>query len=307
MKTIRIHSFGDASVLTTEDAPRPIPNDHQILIRVCAASVNPIDYKIRSGSFNRTKIEFPATLGRDVAGTIEAMGDKVGGFDLGDDVFAFLSKNSGGYAEYALAEENEIAPKPETLDFISAAAVPLAATTAWQGLFDHGELEEGQRVLIHGAAGGVGLFAVQFAKVRGATVIATGRKDDIPLLHRVGADQTIDYQSEKFENIMEDVDLVLDLVGGETQERSWNVLRKGGRLISTVQPPSDEKARQHGATGKVFMARARADQLRTIGRLIDEGSVAVHIEKTVPLDHVAEAHESLEHQHTQGKIVLTVT
>jgi len=307
MKTIRIHSFGDASVLTTEDAPRPMPGDHQILIRVRAASVNPIDYKIRSGSFTRPDIALPVTLGRDVAGTIEAMGKKVVGFDLGDDVFAFLSKNSGGYAEYALAEENEIAPKPETLDFVAAAAVPLAAITAWQGLFDYGELEEGQRVLIHGAAGGVGLFAVQFAKVRGATVIATGRKEDIALLRQLGADQTIDYLAEKFEDRVEDVDLVLDLVGGETQERSWAVLRKGGRLISTLKQPSEEKARQCAATGKVFMAKAKADQLRTIGRLIDEGSVVVHVEKIMPLDHVREAHDCLEHEHTQGKIVLTVT
>lgn len=307
MKTIRIHSFGDASVLTTEDVPRPKPKNNQVLIRVEAASVNPIDYKIRPGSFTPSKIELPTTLGRDVAGTIEEIGRNVAGFELGDEVIAFLSKHSGGYAEYALAEENEIAPKPETVDFVTAAAVPLAAITAWQGLFDHGRLEEGQQVLIHGAAGGVGLFAVQFAKVCGATVIATGRADDLDLLHELGADQTIDYQAERFEDHVEEVDLVLDLVGGETQDRSWNVLREGGQLVSTLQQPSEEKARQHKATGKVFMAQARAEQLRTIGRLIDEGSVRVRVEKILPLEQVREAHECMEHEHTQGKIVLTVS
>ena len=306
MKTIRIHSFGDARVLTSEDAPRPQPDNNQILIRVRAASVNPIDYKIRSGSYSKSKVELPLTLGRDVAGTIEALGRDVKVFDLGDDVFAFLNAHSGGYAEYAIAEANEVAPKPETLDFVTAAAVPLAAITAWQGLFDYGELEAGQRVLIHGAAGGVGLFAIQFAKIRGAVVIATGRVDDLELMRDLGATETIDYQSEKFEDRLNDIDLVFDLVGGETQERSWEVLRNGGRIISTVQSPSAEKARQYNCEGKVFMAKPRAEQLRTIGRLIDEGSVVVRVQKTLPLERVREAHEQLEHEHTQGKIVLTV-
>jgi len=247
MKTIRIHSFGDASVLHLEEAPRPKPAPDQILIRVHAASVNPVDYKIRSGTYVRSRIELPAILGRDVAGTIEEIGYDVSGFEVGDAVYAFLGAHSGGYAEFALAGKEEFAPKPATLDFVTAAAVPLAAITAWQGLFDHGGLLPGEQVLIHGAAGGVGHFAVQFARTTGTTVIATGRAEDLELLRGLGADQVIDYQSERFEDQVREVDLVLDLVGGETQSRSWGVLRKGGRLVSTLQQPSPEKARRYHA------------------------------------------------------------
>ena len=306
MRTIRIHSFGDTGVLAIEDIPRPKPKDDEVLIRVHAASVNPVDYKIRSGSYTRGEVELPATLGRDVAGNIAETGRAVLGFDIGESVFAFLGAHSGGYAEYAIAEINEVAPKPVTLDFVTAAAVPLAALTAWQGLFDHGELTTREQVLIHGAAGGVGHFAVQFAKARGATVFATARKEDRDLLKRLGCDHVIDYQTEWFEDHVHDIDLVLDLVGGDTQDRSWNVLRKGGRLISSLQQPSAEKARRHQAEGKFFMAKPKTEQLRTIAQLIDKGRVVVQVDTALPLDHVREAHERLENKHTQGKIVLTV-
>lgn len=307
MKAVRIHEFGDSDVLTLEDAPKPQVHDGEILIKVRAASINPVDCKIRSGSFKKVDTKLPATLGRDVAGVVEAVGKGVTETKAGDDVYAFLSYDSGGYAEYAIAKPQEVAPKPVAVDFVHAAAVPLAAITAWQGLFDHGKLQVGQRVLIHGASGGVGHYAVQFAKAKGATVFATAGKEDATMLRQIGADEVIDYKNERFEDKARDIDLVLDLVGGDTQRRSWAVLKPGGRMISTLEQPSAEQARARHAEGKVFMAQAKAEQLREIGRLIDADKVTVLVEKTLPLAKAKEAHDTLENQHVRGKVVLTVS
>ncbi len=289
-----------------EEVPRPQPGEGEVLIRVRAASVNPVDSKIRSGKYRKGNAEFPLTLGRDVSGTVESLGPGVGGISQGDQVYAFLGSHSGGYAEYAIARTSELARKPARLDNAHAAAVPLAATTAWQALFDHGGLQAGERVLIHGGAGGVGHFAVQFAKTRGAHVIATGRRDDFPLLRELGADEVIDYTAQEFATQVRDIDLVIDLIGGETQRQSWKVLKPGGRLVSTIDQPSAEQARAHHAQGKVFMAEPKAEELREIGSLIDEGKVKVEIKEVLPLSDARQAHDDLEHQHTRGKIVLTV-
>jgi NADPH:quinone reductase-like Zn-dependent oxidoreductase len=217
-----------------------------------------------------------------------------------------LDRDHGGYAEYTLAKQDGVAPKPRSIDHIRAAGVPLAATTAWQGLFDHGKLKAGERVLIHGAAGGVGHFAVQFAKDRGAYVIATGRVEDHDLLRRLGADEVIDYRTERFEDRAKDIDLVFDLVAGETQQRSWNVLREGGRLVSTLQPPSHSEAERRHASGEVFMAEPNREELTEIARLIDDGKVSVFVQQTLPLSAVQQAHHHVEHDHIRGKVVLTV-
>lgn len=306
MKAVRIHSLGAPEVLTLEDTPRPEPNDGEVLIRVKAASVNPVDYKIRSGHFMKGKILLPTTLGRDVAGPIEAVGPGVTAFKPGDEVYAYLASESGGYAEFAVAKENEVAPKPRTLDFVRAAAIPLAAETAWQALFDHGHLKSGETVLIHGAGGGVGHFAVQFAKAKGARVVATASGADLDLVRKLGADDVIDYKAKPFEDSVHDVDLVIDLIGGETQKRSWKVLKEGGRLVSTVEQPSAEEAQRKRAQATVFMAKAYAEQLREIAQLVDAGKVRVVISQTLPLSEAKEAHQQLEHEHTQGKVVLTV-
>jgi NADPH:quinone reductase-like Zn-dependent oxidoreductase len=221
-------------------------------------------------------------------------------------VYAFLGPQSGGYAEYAVARVSELALKPRTLDHAHAAAVPLAATTAWQALFDQGKLQPGERVLIHGAAGGVGHFAVQFAKACGSSVVATASGEDIGMLKELGADEVIDYKHERFEDEARDIDLVLDLVAGETQERSWSVLKDGGRMVSTLAQPSEEKAAAHHANGVVFMARPRGDELTEISRLIDNGEVSVIVSAKLPLGEARIAHEKLEHEHTRGKLVLTV-
>jgi len=306
MKAVRIHSVGEPDILTVEEMPRPEPGDGEVLIRVKAASVNPVDYKIRSGSYKRAQIRLPLTLGRDAAGVIEGVGRGVAGLKTGDEVFAFLGAESGGYAEYAIAKENEVAPKPASLDFVHAAAVPLAAETAWQALFDHGHLKANETVLIHGAGGGVGHFAVQFAKTKGAHVIATASGADLELVRSLGADEVIDYKAQRFDETLRDVDLVIDLIGGETQKKSWHVLKDGGRIVSTLEPPSAAEAQRKHAQATAFMAQPRAEQLRAIGQLIDDGKVRVVVSSTRPLEEAREAHQHLEHDHIQGKVVLTV-
>ena len=301
-----MHTFGGPGVLTVEQVPTPSFGPDEILIRVLAASVNPIDYKIRRGSYRRSVMRPPLILGRDVSGVVDAVGRNVKHLQRGDEVFAMLGAHSGGYAELAVAKSEEVALKPRVLDHVHAAAVPLASITAWQALFDHGGLGAGQRVLIHGAGGGVGHFAVQFAKSREATVFATGDRADLNLLRELGADEVIDYEYESFETKAQAMDLVIDLVGGATQIRSWDVLREGGTLVSTLEEPSVIQAATRRAHGRFFMAEPKAEQLAEIARLIDAQKVMVIVSKTLPLDEAGRAHDELEHEHSRGKFVLTV-
>jgi NADPH:quinone reductase-like Zn-dependent oxidoreductase len=304
MKAIRIHRFGGPEVLQLDEIAMPSPGEGQLLIRVAAASVNPVDYKIRRGGYPRVKPEdLPITLGRDVAGVVEK---GAGAFKPGDEVYAHLDWADGGYAQYALCAPGGAAAKPGTLDMVAAAAVPLAATTAWQGLFDHGGLKGGQTVLIHGAAGGVGGFAVQFAKARGAHVIATASGDGLQVVRGYGADEVVDYKRQKFEAVARDVDLVFDLIGGETQDRSFAVLKPGGALISTVQDPDKARAAEKRLTAERYMATPNGAELREIGDLIDAGKVEVSVATTFPLSEAADAHRFLEEEHPHGKVVLTV-
>lgn len=306
MKAVRVYSFGGPDVMRFEDLPIPAPEPDEVLIRVEAAGVNPVDYKIRAGEFKPVGLQMPMTLGRDVAGVVEQIGSRVSQFNAGDPVYALLDRDRGSYAEYVVAKAEKVVCKPKKLDFVHAAGVPLASLTAWQGLFDHGRLQPGERVLIHGASGGVGHFAVQFAKDRGAYVIATARAEDRELLQRLGADEVIDYKAERFEDRAREIDLVLDLVAGDTQQRSWQCLRPGGRLVSTLQPPSEAEAVRHHAHGSVFMAEPRSDELELISHLIDDGKVTVVVQQTYPLAEVNHAHEHLEKEHVQGKVVLKV-
>jgi len=307
MKAIRIHSFGGPDVLTMENVPKPVIRPDEMLIEVHAASVNPVDYKIRSGSFRRSEMTPPLILGRDVSGVVRQIGSAMTSFDIGDEVFALLGMHAGGYAEFTVAKASEVARKPITLDHIHAAAVPLAALTAWQGLFDEGHLQLGQRVLIHGAGGGVGHFAVQFAKLKGATVFAAASREDLHLLGELGADEVIDHVEDRFEDYAQEIDLVLDLVGGETLKRSWDVLKDRGMIVSTLGQPSAVAAAGHHAYGRTFMTRPNAEQLAEIARLIDAHLVTVVVSKTLPLDHARQAHDELEHAHSLGKLVLTVS
>lgn len=306
MKAVRIHAFGGRDVLQIEDVATPEPQPDEVLIRVHAASVNPVDYKIREGKYPPVKAQhLPKILGRDIAGVIERCGSAVTDWKEGDAVYAMLDGGAGGgYAEYVCIKGDLCAPKPAHLNFAEAAAVPLAALTAWQGEFDHGQLTDGQHELIHGGAGGVGHFAIQFAKARGARVATTVSREDFEFARAQGADEVIDYRSQNFERELHDIDLVFDLIGGETQERSWAVLKDGGALISTLKRPSEDKARARQIHAENYVAQPNAAELAEIGRLIDAGRVHPHLHAVFPLEEVAEAQRTLEEGHVRGKVVL---
>jgi NADPH:quinone reductase-like Zn-dependent oxidoreductase len=307
MKAVVIESFGGGP-LRVREIERPDPGDTAVLIKVHAASVNPVDYKIASGKYPGAKqAVLPIVLGRDISGTVVSCGRQVTGLKVGDEVFAMLDTSHGGFAEYVALNADLCVPKPKKLDHEAAAAVPLAAITAWQGLFDHGQLVAGQRVLIHGGAGGVGHFAIQFAKERGANVSTTSSAEDKDFVRMLGADQAVDYKSDQFEEVVHDVDLVFDLVAGDTQERSWKVLKNGGALISTLAKPSETMAIEHHARASHYMAQPNAAELAEIGPLIAAGQVKPYIDATFSLEQAGVALQRLEQRHTQGKIVLEVS
>src|SRR5579883_2550949 len=236
----------------------------------------------------------------------DVAGEGAGEWKVGDNIYAMLGIDRGGYAEHAIVKDTEAAAKPSSLDHVTAAAVPLAGLTAWKGLFRHGGLAAGQKVLIHGGAGGVGHFAVQFAKVKGGHVATTVSEKHVQFVRDLGADQIIDYQKQRFEDVVRDVDLVFDLIGGETQTRSWKVLRNGGVLVSTVMEPPAIVAQAHGARGLRYRVQESGLELGEIGRLIDAGKVKPTVSKRFALAQAVEAQRQLEDGHTEGKIVLAI-
>ena len=309
MKAVRIHQFGGPDALVYEDAPKPEPKDGEVLIKVAAAGVNPVDSIIEAGMMEQMiKHTLPLIAGWDVAGTVEAAGPGVASFAAGELVFAFADiRGDGAYAEYAVVAASAVCPKPASLDFAAAASIPLAGTTAWQALFDEAGLQSGQTILIHGAGGSVGAFAVQYAKAKGAEGIATATGDDVAYVRSIGADTVIDYKTGKFEDTAKNVDAVLDTISGDTQARSWGTLKDGGILVSTLpgaEPPPDAAAR--GVRGKSFSAHPDGQQLQEIARLIDTGQVKPRVGATFPLSEAKQAQEQAKSGHTRGKIVLTV-
>jgi NADPH:quinone reductase-like Zn-dependent oxidoreductase len=308
MKAIRIHEFGGPDVLELEDIEVPQHKADEVLIRVYASSVNPVDGKIVAGeAAEKFPTKFPLTIGWDVSGVIEQAGEQVRDFGIGDEVYArpFPTQN-GAFAEYVVVKAGEIALKPRSIDHIHAAAVPLAGLTAWQGLFKFGKLGKGQKVLIHGAAGGVGSFAVQFAKWKGAEVIGTASADNLAFIKQLGADQTIDYHNQRFEEEVKDVDLVLDLIGGEIQQRSLAVIKAGGILVTTVAPEFKAEAKEKNIRIEGFTAQSYADDLIQIADLIDQGLVSPVVSAVLNLEDVRQAEESNSKHHTRGKIVIKV-
>lgn len=308
MKAVRIHEYGGPEVLRYEDAPRPEAGPGEVLIRVHAASVNPVDWKVRAGyAKDRLKYKMPFIPGWDVSGVVEAVGSGVSRLKVGDEVYSRPDiSRDGTYAEYVVVKESEVALKPKSIDHVHAAAIPLAALTAWQALFDGAKLSAGQTVLIHGAAGGVGTFAVQFAKMKGARVIATASKKNHEFLRSLGADELIDYNTTKFEDVVRDVDVVLDTITGETADRSYQVIKKGGIYVSILAPPSPEKAAAHGVRTHHTFVQANAEQLNEIAKLVDSGKLKLTIEKVFPLAEARAAQELNAQGHTRGKIVLRV-
>lgn len=305
MQAARIDRFGGPEVIHLETLPVPRPQADEVLVRVAAAGIDPVDYKIRQGHLPMIGADqLPLTLGRELAGVVAAVGDGVIGWHEGDRVFA-MSGDEGSYAHYARVPAVHLARVPDGLDLELAAAVPLAAHTAWQALFEHGQLEPEERVLIHGGSGGVGHFAIQLAKGRGATVCATGSAASQAFIRQLGADRAIDYERERFEDLGE-FDLVIDLVGGETQRRSWAVLAPGGRLVSTLEEPDLTLPEAQGKVGRFFLVQPSGEQLAEIAALIERGQLAPHVGARFALQRAADAQRHLEEAHVEGKVVLVM-
>ena len=263
MKAVMINKYGDESVLHYSDVERPDPKVDEVLVKVHVAAVNPADWKIRDGMGEQFGFKLPLILGGDIAGTVEEVGDGVENFKKGDAVYGMtLSSLSGGYAEYAIAKADAIALKPESLSFEEAAAIPIGALTAWQAMFDLANLSSGQRILITGASGGVGSMAVQLAKAKGAIVIGTASGKNEQFVRDLGADEFVDYTAQPFEEVVKDVDVLFDTVGGDTLERSFQTLKKGGFLVTSVQTPSEEKAKEFGVTAARVFCQLSAKQLQ---------------------------------------------
>ncbi|SEJ41770.1 NADP-dependent oxidoreductase [Paraburkholderia diazotrophica] len=308
MRAYRIHRFGGPEVLEREPVSVPQPGRDEVLVKVLAASVNPVDIKTREGRYPPIREEaLPFTPGRDFAGVVARVGEGVSGWKPGQEVYAFVGQGPGAFADYVLVNQHALARKPNTLDFPLASAVPLAALTAWQGLYEHGMLEAEERVLIHAGSGGVGHFAVQFARLTSAKVFATASGDGVEFVRSLGVDHVIDYKTQKFEDAVCDVDLVYDLVGGQTQERSWNVIRKGGRIVSTLNEPSQVKAGERGAEALRYTAHPDGKTLARIGELIDDGAVRVVVSAKYPFDELSAALAHLQRGHVHGKIVIDAT
>jgi NADPH:quinone reductase-like Zn-dependent oxidoreductase len=309
MKAVRVHEYGGPEVLKYEEAPRPKPGTGEILVRIHAAGVNPVDWKVRAG-YLKDVIAYPMPMipGWDLSGVVEATGPNNGTrLRKGDEVYGHPDVvRNGTYAEYAVVPEWELALKPTSVDHVHAASVPIAALTAWQGLFDAGGLRAGQRVLIHGAAGGIGSFAVQLARWKGAHVIGTASGGNQEFLRNLGAETAIDYQKTRFEDVVHDVNVVFDTIGGDTLKRSWKVLKKGGILVSTVEPPSEEEAAAHGVRAAMFSTQPSPDQLAEIAKLVDAGMLRPIVEAVFPLSEARHAQELSQTGHARGKIVLNV-
>ena len=315
MRAIAIREFGDPETLKPMALPRPRPAKGEVLIRVVSAGVNPVDGMIRAGRLQRQfPHHFPLIPGWDVAGVVEEFGDGAGRFRRGDRVWACARKPTaqwGCYAEYVSVSEDHVAQMPAKLLFEEAAAVPLAILAAQQCLFGRPGLEQGQTVVIHAAAGGVGHFAVQLARLHGARVIGTGGSRSQSFILGLGADVGIDYTGEDFRKALkrhcpEGADLVLDLVGGETLARSYEVLKRGGRLVSLVDEPDEEAAKSLGITAHSQFVEPDGDQLDRLARVFDRQELRTHVQKIYPLAKAAEAHAALATRHVQGKLVLNL-
>ncbi|GAA3635606.1 NADP-dependent oxidoreductase [Kineosporia mesophila] len=315
MRVVSQDTFGDSSVLRVVDVPKPSPKPTEILVKVHAAGTNPVDYKTREGTGMAGVLGSPPfVLGWDVAGVVEEIGFGVTTFQVGDEVYGmpWFPRAAGGYGEYVTAPSRQFAPKPASISFEQAAAVPLAALTAWQAIVDTAQVLSGQRVLITAGAGGVGHLAVQIARSRGAEVISTASERNHAWLRELGATTVIDYTAVRFEDEVEDIDVVIDLAGDaqdSTSLRSLKTLRPGGLLVSVpggVSPGLAEAALRQGVRATGILVEPDGEALRRIGALIDDGSIHVEVEQVLPLEDAAKAHDAAESGHTRGKIVLSL-
>ena len=309
MMACRVHEFGPPSVIRFERVPRPTPGPGEVLVKVEAAGVGPWDAWIRAGN-SALPQPLPLTLGSDLSGEIIDVGPGISEPRVGDQVYGVTNPRFiGAYAEYALASAAMVSKKPTSLTYIEAASVPVIAVTASQALFDQAELKAGQTVVIHGAAGNVGAYTVQFAKRAGLRTVATAAADDLPFVHALGADTVIDFHTQRFEDQVRNADAVIDLVGGETQSRSFQVLHRGGKLISAVSSPDQDLAQTQGVDAKFFLVNVTTKDLEKIAALIDGGELKTRVGAVLPLADAREAHLMLEgsRPRPKGKIVLTAS
>ena len=305
MKAIVVHQYGGPEVLKYEDTPRPEPKNNEVLVKIIAAGVNPVDGAIRSGHYPLQKPPF--IPGYDVAGVVEKNPGDVNHYKPGDAVYAYIAlEQGGGYADYVSLTPDELAPKPSNVSFVDAAGVPLAALTAWQALVDLAQLHSGQTVLIHGGSGGVGSFAIQIAKALGAKVIATASTPNQELLQKLGADVAVDYTKQKFEDVAKDVDVVFDLVGKDTLARSYAVVKKGGFIVTAVAQVNQAELDKHGIRGATVSVKPNAEELARITKYIEGKQVKPFVSQVLPLRDAAKAQEQAATHHTRGKIVLKV-
>jgi NADPH:quinone reductase-like Zn-dependent oxidoreductase len=307
MKAARIHRFGSPEVIALEDVPVPEPADGEIVVRVKAAGVGPWDAWIRSGRSVLPQ-SLPLTLGSDFSGLVHAIGGGVEGFHIGDEVFGVTNERfTGAYAEYAVAKATMLAPKPKTLNHTHAASLPVVAVTAWQMVFELAQVSPAQSVLIHGGAGNVGGFLLQLAVRARATVVTTAAAKDIAYVRRLGAYGVINYRARRFAEDVKDMDVVLDTVGGDTLDLSYQVLKPGGILVSSAAKPSPEKARERNVRALFFLVDVTSERLKKISALIDSGALKSEVGEVLWLDEARQAHEMLEGvPHRRGKIVIKV-
>jgi 2-desacetyl-2-hydroxyethyl bacteriochlorophyllide A dehydrogenase len=306
MKAIVAHEYGAPEVLKIEEVSRPEPNEDELLVRVIASGVNPADPLTLSGKYAREfGTHLPLIPGYEIAGVVEKTGANVTKLKVGDAVYGYPTFG-GGWAEYITVKEWEVAAKPKTLNFVDSAAVPMGALTAWQALVDVAKLQPGQTVLIHGGSGGVGSFAIQIAKARGARVIATASTANQDLLKQLGADVAVDYTKTKFEDVAKDVDAVLDPVGKETLARSYGVVKKGGIVMSLVARPDPAEIKKRGIRGAGISVHPDSEDLAEIAQLIDAGKIKPIVTQVLPMSEAIAAQQQAATHHTRGKVVLRI-
>ncbi|WP_338706129.1 NADP-dependent oxidoreductase [Paenibacillus amylolyticus] len=310
MKAVVINQYGSKEELIEQEVNKPRAEANQVVVKLEATSINPIDWKLREGYLKEMyDWEFPIILGWDVAGVITEIGSNVSKWKVGDRVFSRPDTTRfGSYAEYTAVDEHLLAKLPDSISYEEAAAVPLAGLTAWQVLFTHGDLKEGETVLIHAGAGGVGMYAIQLAKHAGAHVITTASEKNHELLYSLGADQVIDYKKENFEEILKDIDLVFDTMGGEVAENSYKVLKPNtGRLITIVGEPNHDTAKSHNVLAKGIWLQPDGDQLQRMADLMEENKIKSIVGATFPFSRqgIYDAHALSETHHAVGKIVIT--
>ncbi len=310
MRAAQINEYGDKDVLKiAADAPKPEAGPGQVLVAVKAAAVNPFDIKVRSGHARQmAELTLPATLGGDFAGVVADVGAGVTTVKVGDEVYGQTNAlgGRGSFAEFTAVKADQLAPKPKQADFVTAAALPLAGVSACQALIEHLELQSGQKILIHGAAGGIASFAVQLAKHLGAYVATTAAAEDAAYVKSLGADEVIDYKTQAFEVSLQDYDAVYDTVGGETYSTSFQVLKRGGVIVSMLEQPNAELMSKYGVNAIAQFTRVTTERLNKLAQLIDTGAIKPHIGKTFPLDEAAEALSYLESGRHHGKVVITI-